>query len=212
MSKIAIFGTSGFAREVADVCMDQGYNEIVFISGEACLESEINNFPVVCESEVDVLSVSGYQFAMGIGDSEIREKVYNNFLGLDFPNIVHSSVVMGAGQRALLDNSSGNIVAAGCVFTNSIKFGHFGVFNLKTTVGHDCILGDFVSIMPNVSISGNVEIKDKVFIGVSATVLQGKVGSKLTLGEGAIVGAQSLITKSVLPNTTVFGVPAKKIK
>jgi len=34
----------------------------------------------------------------------------------------------------------------------------------------------------------------------------------VTIGEGAIVGAGAVVTKDVLPNSVVAGVPAKVIK
>jgi acetyltransferase-like isoleucine patch superfamily enzyme len=44
-------------------------------------------------------------------------------------------------------------------------------------------------------------------IGTSATILCG-----ITIGENAIIGAGSVITKDVPPNTVVAGVPAKIIR
>jgi acetyltransferase-like isoleucine patch superfamily enzyme len=50
----------------------------------------------------------------------------------------------------------------------------------------------------------NTIIEDGVTIGANSTILPGvKIGSK------AVVGAGSVVTKDVLPNTTVFGNPAK---
>lgn len=46
-----------------------------------------------------------------------------------------------------------------------------------------------------------------VSIGSSATILCG-----ITIGENSIVGAGSVVTKNVPPNTVVAGVPAKKMK
>lgn len=209
MDKIAIFGTSGFAREVADICDDQGYKTIVFLSNE---ESCISSGDVVSESEVEELHLSGFHFAMGVGESAIRERLFNTFTHLEFPNLIHSSVILGRGQQCLIDDKIGNIIAAGCIFTNSIIVGNFGIYNLKTTVGHDSTVGNFVSIMPNVSISGNVDIGNNVFIGVSATILQGKEDKKLKVHSNSIIGAHSLVTKPVMENSTVFGVPAKRIK
>jgi acetyltransferase-like isoleucine patch superfamily enzyme len=50
-------------------------------------------------------------------------------------------------------------------------------------------------------------IEDDVWIGAGAYVLKG-----VTIGTGSIVGAGSLVLKSVPPNTIVAGVPAKVIK
>ena len=52
-----------------------------------------------------------------------------------------------------------------------------------------------------------IKICDKVWIGFDAVILKG-----VTIGEGAIVGARSVVTKDVEPWTVVAGNPAKFIK
>jgi acetyltransferase-like isoleucine patch superfamily enzyme len=50
-------------------------------------------------------------------------------------------------------------------------------------------------------------VKKGASVGSSATILCG-----ITIGENAIVGAGSVVTKNVPPNSTVAGVPAKRLK
>lgn len=52
-----------------------------------------------------------------------------------------------------------------------------------------------------------IVIKDNAWIGMEATILKG-----VTIGEGAIVGAHSVVTKDVPDYTVVAGNPAKVIK
>ncbi|WP_317326667.1 acyltransferase [Turicibacter sanguinis] len=88
-------------------------------------------------------------------------------------------------------------------------------------------IGDNVSIAHNVTIMSethiykdiNIPIKDQgmeykkttiesnVWIGAKATILAGN-----SIGEGSIIGAGSVVTKNVIQNCIVAGVPAKVIK
>ena len=52
-----------------------------------------------------------------------------------------------------------------------------------------------------------VIIKDHCWIGQNATILKG-----VTIGEGAIVGANAVVTRDVEPRTMVAGNPARVIK
>ena len=98
-------------------------------------------------------------------------------------------------------------------------------------INFDCIfmdrggikIGDNVFIAPRVNlitenhglnsnarrnlISKEIVIKNNVWIGTSATILQG-----VTIGENAIVGAGAVVTKDVPPNVIVVGNPARVIK
>lgn len=52
-----------------------------------------------------------------------------------------------------------------------------------------------------------IKIEDKVWIGFGCTILSG-----VTIGEGAVIGAHSVIRKDVEPWTVVVGNPAQVVK
>lgn len=61
-------------------------------------------------------------------------------------------------------------------------------------------------IVSDFDVFGKVVIEDWAYIGAHAQIMPG-----VTIGEGAIVAAGSIVTKSVAPNTVVAGNPARVI-
>ena len=57
---------------------------------------------------------------------------------------------------------------------------------------------------PDFDMFGKVVIEDWAYIGAYAHIMPG-----VTIGEGALVGAGSIVTKSVAPHTVVAGNPAR---
>lgn len=54
---------------------------------------------------------------------------------------------------------------------------------------------------------GNINIGNDVWVGYGATILSG-----VTIGDGAVVGARSLVTKDVKPYSIIAGNPAKFVR
>jgi acetyltransferase-like isoleucine patch superfamily enzyme len=69
------------------------------------------------------------------------------------------------------------------------------------TLGHDPQSAAFDCV------AGEVQIGDRAWIGARALILPG-----VKIGEGAVVGAGSIVTKDVPPYAIVAGSPARKIK
>lgn len=85
------------------------------------------------------------------------------------------------------------------------------------TIGNECLIGHHTVIATlnheeqperrNDLHPAPVVIGNKVWIGANTTILPG-----VRIGDGAIVAAGAVVTKDVLPNTVVGGVPARVIK
>lgn len=207
--KIAIFGYGGHASEVADICFDLGYQDIVFIVPDLVI-NETDSDKLLPESEVYSLAKQGFSFAVGIIDGRTRQKISSKFSDLRYPNLIHSSATFGRNQSLNMTLSKGVIVGAGARFMSSTSVGDFSVFGLNCTIGHDCIISDFVSVMPGVNISGNVHIDTYGFIGSGAVILQGENNKKLYLNKGITVGAGSVVTKGYTKAKVIMGVPARE--
>lgn len=207
MKKLGIFGASGLARELLDIAEEVGYKEFVFIDLHEGIES-VSGLTIIAEEKVK--SLGNIDFVIALGNGALRKKIYEKFPSLNYVNLIHPSVSFGKNQLVKLKKSKGNIYTAGVRLTNNIEIGNFNLFNLNVTIGHDCIIEDYVTISPGANISGNVKLKEGCYIGTGSTVLQGKsISEKLIIGNYSTVGAGAVVVKNVAENTVVKGIPAK---
>lgn len=213
MAKLAIFGTSGFSKEVLDIAIDQGYDKFVFLTHDENISGNVLGFPIENERHINKLAQEGFEFVIAAGSGDIRERIFKKYPDLSYPNLIHSSVTCGYGMKDIFSGIKGAIFAAGVRITTGCKFGNFIVLSLNATIGHDSQLDDFVSVMPGVNISGNVHLCTKSYVGTGATVLQGKdEQNKMIIGSQSVVGAGSVVVKAVAENVVVIGAPAKELK
>jgi serine O-acetyltransferase len=88
--------------------------------------------------------------------------------------------------------------------------GHWGgiVINEKTIIGNNCNISQGVTIgqVNRGEKQGTPTIKDEVYIGPGAKII-----GKIIIGHNSAIGANAVVVKDVLPNTTVGGIPAKEI-
>ena len=80
------------------------------------------------------------------------------------------------------------------------------------SIGHDVVIGDFCTICPSCTVSGYVVIEPGVFLGAGTTVVNGRPGLPIRIGEGAKISAGSVVTKSVPPYARLAGNPARPIR
>jgi acetyltransferase-like isoleucine patch superfamily enzyme len=87
---------------------------------------------------------------------------------------------------------------AGLVIGNNVNISHY---TLIQTLTHDPQNKDFVCLVKPVTIESNV------WIGARAIILPG-----VRVGEGAVIGAGSVVSKDIPPYTIAVGNPARVIK
>ena len=207
-SKLAIFGTGGFAREVLCLYRDIGqfsFEELsqraVFVSNEQGLPEEIMGVKVIQESSFDPRE---YFATIGIGDSKIRKKVHDGlaqkFKFIRFATLIHPNVVISPWVEV----GEGVILCAGTILTCNIKIGKQVQLNLDCTVGHDCVIEDYVTFAPGVKVSGNCTIGEFSYLGTNASVKQG-----VNIKPGIVVGMAASVVKDLEVPGVYVGVPAK---
>lgn len=79
---------------------------------------------------------------------------------------------------------------------------------MGTTIAHDSVIQDFVTMAPGVHVNGETVIEEGVFIGSGAVLQQ-----KLKIGKWAKIGAGTVLRTNAEEHSTYVGIPGKlKIK
>lgn len=211
MKDIVIYGSGGFAREVAHLIehinlKSKEWNILGFLDdNEANYGLVINELLVLGGAEW-LAGKADISVALGIGSPKAKKVIIANlakYSHVQYPNLVHPSVAISRFN----DLGQGNVICEGNILTTNIILANFTTVNLNCTIGHDVHIKDFSTILPNASISGNVVFEECVDFGTNATIIQG-----ITIGENTIVGAGAVVVKDLPANCTAVGAPAKPIK
>jgi len=123
--------------------------------------------------------------------------------------------ILRAGEPPLsptLRIGEGSFIAGMVNVARNASLGRHAQVMTLTSLGHDCTLGDFVTICPSVAISGHVVVEDEAFVGAGAVLVDGTSDHPLRIGRGAFVCAGAVVTKSVPAGARVAGNPARPLR
>ena len=123
---------------------------------------------------------------------------------------VYFNAAGGHSSGTTIEIGAGTFIGSGCEFNaiESIRIGNTCLIASGSRFidhNHGTDLGTPMKLQPE--IAAPILVGSDVWIGANCIVLKG-----VTIGEGAIVAAGSVVTRSVDPYTIVGGVPAKLIR
>lgn len=144
-------------------------------------------------------------FVAACGSNEGRKSVSAMIseLGGRLHSVVHPSAIISPSAAI----ESGTVVLAGAIVGSAAKIGKSCIVNHAASVGHNCTVADFVNISPGARLAGAVQVEEGVFIGINASVIQGRC-----LRQGAIIGAGAVVIADVDAGVTVVGNPARSTR
>lgn len=168
-----------------------------------------HGFPILGSFDdlFSVGSLAGKSFLLTMGDSTIRMELVKKIIeqGGSVPTLIHPSAVISKyakiSDTGVYISAFTYVQADSTVGENTVLLSHVNISH-NTHVGCGCFIagGSVVGAYTNV--------EDYVFIGQGALSISGKVS---TIGEGAYIGARSLLTKNVPAYAVVAGSPARII-
>jgi sugar O-acyltransferase (sialic acid O-acetyltransferase NeuD family) len=190
-----IIGAGGFAREVqAEVYKQYGNSLKMYVNDEYWVEGlyKISEFDHKSQSAlIAVGSPADKKMLL----SKLPENT--NFWNYISPNAYVNNLTLGVG----------NFICAGVIITTNVTIGNHVHLNLQTTIGHDSVIGDFVTTAPSVNISGNVKIGNGVYLGTKSCIRE-----KISICDDVVLGLNAGVVSDIEEIGVYVGTPAKKIK
>ena len=199
-SDVIIVG--GF-HEVIELCEECGLNVVGIIDNE--LVGTYYGIPVIGTDNDAEMLYSIYKDCKIIvtpDSPKVREKLVNLYqtIGFEFATLI--SPLAQISKYAEI--GEGTVIQSGVNVSAATIIGRFCKLNSCCNVMHDNRIADFTTIAPNAVLLGRVEVGERAYVGANSTVLP-----ELSIGANSMVGAGAVVTRDVVENSIVKGVPAK---
>ncbi|TMV47506.1 hypothetical protein FE783_21125 [Paenibacillus mesophilus] len=212
--EIVIIGAGGLGKGIAQLIKDINHSTdtwelLGFMDDDVKLAGKaINGYPVLGKLELlgeqryrDVHTISA------IGNSEGRIHIIRKARGINpsmrTPTLVHPTAVVGDETSI----GEGTAISAYTVIEADNRIGEHVLVHFGSTIGHDCEIEDFSTILPGANVSGRVRLRIGSYLGTNSSVLPG-----VEVGPYSVVGAGAVVVRSLPGYCTAVGVPAKLIK
>ena len=141
-------------------------------------------------------------FALAIGSPSGKERVAKKLKmrGASFETLVSPS----AGVSGTAEIGEGVIISAGALIAPCARIGNFALIGHSSIIGFDAQIGDYSNTAAWVNVYQDVVVGRRCQIWSQSVILK-------AVGDDAVVGACSCVTRKVKSGATVFGVPAVRI-
>ncbi len=209
MKNLIIIGAGGMGRTIYDMaCENAGYNKDFVIKGfiDDNLKAldGFENYPPVVDTIRDYHIQENDIFVCSIG-GESRRACMESIIarGGEFMTMIHPTSRIGTNVKI----GKGCYVGAYTIIAADAFVDDYNFIQSHTIIGHDVKLGKWNRIDSNVFVVGGVVIGEGCMIHTRAML-----NHEVVVGDGAHVGACSMVINKVESGTTVFGIPARRIK
>jgi len=194
-----VFGGGGHARVVASMLRADVAVHFVVPQVEASGSmSEDDYFARIGE-------LGRHPVYLGIGSNAVRGRIHERLKSRGVTPEACIAPNAFIARDAVI--SAGAVICPGSVVNSRARIGEATIVNTLSGIDHDCVLDDLTQIAPGVSLGGSVVIGRNCFLGIKSAVFP-----NVRIGEGVIVMAGALVTKSVPDHVQVRGRPARIVK
>jgi len=152
----------------------------------------------------EINNYSGVSVAVGISSPLVKKRILEKIgLHFDFPNFISKNAWISNKVKI----GKGVIIYPNVSINYESVLEDFVIINMNCAIGHDNTIKKCVSLAPGVNFGGFTSVGAYANIGIGACTVQ-----QIKIGEGAIIGGQTILIENVPKNSKVVGNPGRIIK
>nr|WP_288723684.1 acetyltransferase [uncultured Sellimonas sp.] len=201
--RVVIIGASGHGKVVADIVKKSGDQVVGFLDDNTNLGDTFIGLPVLGRIE-KFYEYQSCQFVIGIGNSEVREKIAEKLKGVKWYTAIHPSAVLSDIDIVIKE---GTVIMANAVINSGTTIGKHCIINSGAIVEHDNQIEDFVHISVGAKTAGMVYVGKRTWIGIGTSIC-----NNLSICSNCMIGAGTVVIHDIERAGTYIGVPARRIK
>ena len=198
-----IIGAGSHSNVIIDLATSLNYKIIFIVDINSTILGHEKKFgiPVKDKSFIKKIKKNSMVF-LAIGNNYIRKIHYQKYKKhFKFVNLISKSSKVSKYSNL----GEGNYIGPNVIINAGVVIKNNCILNTSSIIEHDVVIDNNVHICPSVTIGGNCKIGDETFLGLGSNIID-----NILIGKKVVLGAGSLVTKTLKSHSTYFGVPAKR--
>lgn len=207
MKQIIIYGAGNCGRKAVEVLFRQKRFVCRGFIDDTCAKNSVQEIPIIgSKRDLQELFNQGLKKAfVAIGNNNKRKELCEHLenIGFELVSLIDPSSFVS--REAMI--GKGVLIMPNVYVGHGSEIGNFTVCQANSIISHYVKIGTAVNISYGSIVSAYSSVGDFSRICIGAKII-----NKMVVGKSALVGAGSVVTKSVPSGVVTYGIPAKVIR
>lgn len=207
MENLVIFGAGGHAKSIIDIVERSGIGRIAgLLDGIKPAGIKVYGYEILGDQSYLAQDASITGVIVGIGDNWLRARAVESIrsvrIDCRFVSAVHPNASVAKGATI----GDGSVIMAGAVVGSDAVVGEHSVLYTLSSLDHDSLTENFVSLAPHAATGGNVRIGSFGAIAIGARIVH-----SASIGEHTVIGAGATVLSDIDSYSIAYGTPARVV-
>lgn len=164
--KVIVIGAGGHSKVIGEIIQSSQDELIGYLDDNITGENIIGTIQDVLRLHEKDEKI---EFIIGIGNNEVRNKIYQEYPQLNYYTAIHPSAIISPSARV----GVGTVIMANVVINSNTTVGDNCIINTATVIEHDCTIENGVHLSYRVTVGAGSIIGKEAYIDMGAIIARG---------------------------------------